>query len=126
MNQTQALVLASHHVDIWWTILKRLYPAVGTKPQTEISNRMKTCAGMMYYEQRIMRLSFELFAEYPEETTVETIPHELVHQVSWDIHQHGGHGQQWKNIMRTIGKEPTRCHSMINTKHEARKAGVKL
>jgi predicted SprT family Zn-dependent metalloprotease len=126
MNQTQALVLASHHVDIWWTILKRLYPAVGTKPQTEISNRLKTTAGYMYYEQRVMKLSFELFSEYTDEMTVETIPHELAHQVAWDIYREGKHGVPWKNVMRSIGKEPTRCHTMVNTLHAARKAKVKL
>jgi predicted SprT family Zn-dependent metalloprotease len=53
------------------------------------------------------------------------LPHELAHQVDWDINKKDGHGPTWKSIMVNYGLPPDRLHNLVNTKWEARKAAIK-
>ena len=110
----------------WWNLLCDNYPLQGfTKPQIMFNNRLKTTAGAAYMESRLIHLSAELYSEYRKKFEVSVIPHELCHQVAYDIYQAKGHCPKWKSIMVKIGLKPDRCHTMINSKHEARKAGIK-
>lgn len=110
----------------WWNLLCDKYPLQGfIKPKIVFNNRLKTTAGQCYMEDRIVQLSTELYAEHTTHFEINTIPHELCHQVAWDIYRAPGHCPKWKSIMVKIGLKPDRCHTMINSKHEARKAGIK-
>ena len=40
-----------------------------------------------------------------------TIPHEFCHLVAYRAFNERGHGPMWKHVMRTMGYEPTSCHS---------------
>jgi len=130
MDKIEALRLATLWTKHTWMRLDKMYPGqLGTMPTVEISNRMKTTAGYCYWERRHTKYSLELLSQYPEEFRLETIPHELAHQVNWDLFRPAGNGchdANWKQIMINLGLQPNRCHDMINVLHAARRAKVKL
>lgn len=55
-----------------------------------------------------------------QEFVYDTIPHEVAHIIQVDIDPRSqSHGELWKSIMRGMGLEANRCHSMdaSNVKH---------
>ena len=115
--------LAVETVETVWHKLDMVYDLSGfTCPQVIINRRLKTTAGRSFYTLRKIDLSASLFEEYPDIFIGDTIPHEVCHQVAWDIFQQGGHGEDWKRVMVAYGINPTRCHPMTNTLWEASKA----
>lgn len=116
------LVAAS--AKFWWAKLYTLYPVIGPHiPKIKYNKRLKTTAGRAFYAAvpQYVDLSVELLWEYPDEMLNDTIPHELAHLAAFTVYGDSGHGPSWKKVMREIGLEPSRCHNMINTRHEARK-----
>ncbi len=105
-----------------WGVLARIYTRIGAIPKVVINKRLKTTAGWCYHERRIVELSAELMEHNLSEFGRVIIPHELAHQVDWDVYQRSGHGPTWKGIMVRMGLPPDRCHNLINPLHEARKA----
>ncbi len=128
MNRKDALQLATLWTGNTWARLEKMWPGrLGPCPSVEISARLKTTAGFCYWEKRATKYSLDLFCEYPEIFRMDTIPHELAHQANWDMFRptgNGCHDSNWALIMARLGLEAKRCHSMINTKHEARKRGI--
>ena len=115
--------LARETVETVWHKLDMVYDLSGFKcPTIVINPRLKTTAGRSFYTLRKIDLSQSLFCEYPDNFVRDTIPHEVCHQVAWDIFGHGGHGADWQRVMRAYGIEPSRCHTMVNTIWEAQKA----
>lgn len=108
-----------------WARLRVIYPAL-VKPCPAIitNNRLKTTAGRAFYLLRKVDLSTELFTEYTDDFVQDTIPHEVCHQAAWDLWEHHGHGKPWKTAMLSIGINPQRCHSLVNTLWAAKKAGA--
>ncbi len=130
MDRKQALETATMWTANTWARLEKMYPLMlGKCPSVEISARLKTTAGFCYWEQRQTKYSFDLFCEYAETFRMVTIPHELAHQVAWDVYrvpQRRAHGTEWKSIMERLGLEPTPWHDMVNTKYAASRAKVVL
>jgi len=65
-------------------------------------------------EERCIRFNPWLFAKYPEDSWMNTIPHEVAHYVTDCLHgiQHiRPHGEEWREVMRAFGAAPTvRAH----------------
>lgn len=124
INDMDAFV--SKWADHWWARLVRLYPTVGTKPIVKINKRLKTTAGRMAIRERVMDLSADLLELYPDQFSGDIIPHELSHQVAFDVYRIGDgvrnnwHGKEWCAIMGSIGCKPETYHSMVNTKWKRR------
>jgi predicted SprT family Zn-dependent metalloprotease len=97
-----------------------------TLPTVVLSKRMKTTAGLMNMQERKMSLCYDLLDFYPEEYRLNTIPHELGHQVAYDLFGIGKettgrtnwHGDEWKRVMLIAGYEFGRCHNMVNPRHK--------
>lgn len=107
----------------WWRILVAKYNVCRIVPAVKINKRLKTTAGRAWIDAnpQYIDLSYELLQQYPDYFSQDTIPHELCHLIAFTVYEDSGHGPAWKNVMRSIGLEPTRCHSMINQVHESRK-----
>jgi predicted SprT family Zn-dependent metalloprotease len=115
-------VIAS--ADNWWGILQSKYPTISKiRPAVKYNKRLKTTAGRAFIENKpqYIDLSNELLWEHPNDFFDDTIPHELAHCAAYTVFGDSGHGIGWKTVMRAIGLEPTRCHNMVNSKHEERK-----
>lgn len=130
MDKIEAFRLATLWTANTWARLEKMYPGqLGACPTVEISARLKTTAGVCYWEQRHTKYSLDLLTEYPENFRLDTIPHELAHQTNWDLFKAPGNGKHdpaWREIMRRLGREPNRLHNMVNTKLVARRAGIKI
>ena len=117
----ELLSIARFEVAKSWAFFRSLYPSILAMPSVVINKRLKTTAGLCYAEARRIELSAELMAHNLEEFRRVIIPHELAHQVDWDVYQKDGHGPTWKGIMVRFGLPPDRCHNLTNPLHEARK-----
>lgn len=96
-------------------------------PTIVISKRMKTTAGFCSVEERTVKLCYDLLDLYPKEFRLDTIPHELGHQVAYDVFGIGKdwqnkridwHGNDWKRVMISAGYDIGRTHNMVNTRHK--------
>ena len=77
----------------------------------EFNNRLTSTAGRAFYETGRIELSKKLYEQNVEAFFADTIPHEFCHLVAYRAFNECGHGPMWKHVMRTMGYEPTRCHS---------------
>lgn len=111
-----------------WNRFFAIYPRLNTMiPAIAFNNRLKTTAGYCYHLRREIQISRELFEEHTEHFRKIIIPHELAHQVAFDLYNKDcGHGPLWKQVMVAYGIPPDRLHTLINTKHAAKRAKVKL
>lgn len=64
-----------------------------------------------------VRLNAELLLGYPDAVLKETIPHEVAHLLVAHYFGKGvaPHGSEWQRVMRSLGKEPERSHSLPTT-----------
>ena len=126
MNRIEALDKATMWSRATWARLEKMYPGkLGPMPEIRINARFKTTAGRCFWELRMVEYSLELFTEYPENFRLDMIPHELAHQVAFDLFPASVkrcHGAEWQGVMLRLGIVPSRCHEMVNTLHAKRKA----
>lgn len=108
-----------------WVRYCKLFPALSPAacPSIKFNNRLKTTAGRCFWETREIDISPELFTEYPEQFRRDTIPHEMAHQVTFDLYKQvkQTHGREWRGVMERFGLEPNTYHNMVNTKFAARR-----
>lgn len=128
-RRLELLNFATYQASAWWAKLSRIHPRAGSIPTVEISKRLKTCAGKMDVWKRHMVLCYDLIDLYPDTFSSDTIPHELAHQVAFDVHGIGKdleakripwHGTEWAAIMGSIGLDPAMYHNMTNPRHARR------
>lgn len=110
-------------VSAWWKFAKH-FPILKNHslPTIKLNNRLKTTAGRAWYDTNHIDISTELMIEHRDYIVNNTIPHEVGHLVANIVCGDMGHGRDWKHIMKVAGFENNRCHPLVNTKHEARKA----
>lgn len=71
-------------------------------------------AGTANYRSWVIQLNAVLLRENPEEMVYDTLVHELAHLLTVALHgsEASAHGPEWKAVMRSLGVEPSRTHSM--------------
>lgn len=111
----ELLEIAQTAADKAWLLFCRIYPQVGKMPKIIFNNRLKTTAGRCDYAARVVDLSPSLMRENVKEFCNTIIPHELAHQVAFDVYGDTGHGPDWKSVMVVYGIEPARCHSLTSS-----------
>ena len=126
MDRQYLLDLATDKVRVHWARAQAAYPAVSgmSPPAVKINARLKTTAGLAYGTQHRVEFSAELMWEHTQHFIVDTIPHEVAHIVA-DLQYVGckAHGAEWRSVMKFLsGIEPRRCHNLVNSVWEARKA----
>lgn len=115
LTDTELLEIAQAAADKAWLRFVKLYPRVGAMPKIIFNNRLKTTAGRCDYATRTVDLSTSLMRENVKEFCDTIIPHELAHQVAFDIYGDSGHGNAWKSVMIAYGIEPARCHNLTSS-----------
>lgn len=73
-----------------------------------------TTAGKADLLNNIVILNHILLVENPDDFLEDTVPHELAHLLTFAMfgRKAKAHGKEWKSVMRALGVEPTRCHSL--------------
>ena len=127
MDRQYLLDVATRRVAIEWAKAQKAYPILRNiaTPTTKISARLKTTAGYACYGAHSVEFSASLMWEHTEHFIKDTIPHEVAHLVTHRVYPDvkGHHNAEWYAIMLNVyGIKATRCHSLINTEWEARKA----
>lgn len=87
-------------------------------------------AGTAQANTRHVRLNAVLLMENQAEFIADTVGHELAHIFDKDLNGHRTksngkrdiHGYGWKNVMRSIGQNPARCHSFDTTNSKVQRA----
>jgi len=97
-----------------WAKFVKLYPklALFPEPSIEFNKRLSSTAGRCFYELNKIDISWKLFEIDQREILEQTVPHELAHQVAWNLFKAPGHCANWKSIMVIYGLEPNRCHNI--------------
>jgi predicted SprT family Zn-dependent metalloprotease len=86
-------------------------------------------AGMAHHSLRV-QINMVLFEDNVSHILNETLPHEVGHLVQFNKFDHKGlhvegHGAEWKEIMRKLGKDPHKYHNLDVTKAIAHHKKVK-
>lgn len=121
MDKTYLLEVATYNVRRWWKRIQAHYPTVGDAPTVKLNNRLKTTAGRAFLEEGYIDLSTELFWEYTDRFTQDTIPHELAHIAAYRLYGDEGHGKGWYSVINTLDINTTRLHNMVNSRWSNRK-----
>ena len=128
MDRIYLLDVATRRVAIVWATAQKIWPKAlkdVKPPEVKINARLKTTAGLAYSKAHRVEFSAELMWEHTEHFIKDTIPHEVAHIVT-DLRfpdEKTHHGQPWRDTMFVLsGREPKRCHSMVNSEWEAKKA----
>ena len=120
-NMKSLKALVDKKVEMLQKKVEKLY---GKRvPNVKIKYDLKSIrtAGMAVtnpWTQRFdMRLHEAALNEYQEDYIEGTVVHEFAHLVQHCFYNKGGnrpkpHGKEWKRVMRELGKNPERCHSM--------------
>ena len=107
-------------LDVIWDRFLMLYPDMNrfNKPTIVFNNRLKVCAGRCLVETNTIQISTKLYLENRTDFIENTIPHEVAHQVDFNINQYDWrnkrvpwHGKNWQYIMIKYGIEPNMYHS---------------
>ena len=122
MDNTKLLAIAEHTVAKTIRRLAKLYPEFTRKHiDVKMNNRLKTTAGRCFIESGLIDLSPSLMRENLDEFVTVTIPHEVAHQVAWDLWGEPAHGKPWKQVMRALDLEPTPWHTMTTAAQRAKR-----
>lgn len=103
--------------DTIWMQYSMLIPEMRNfnKPLIVFNNRLKTTAGRCFYELNKIDISTSLYKEFKQEFILDTIPHEIAHQIDYNLNGRSKqfHGPNWKRIMWLYGIEPNTYHNYI-------------
>ncbi len=110
--QRKVLEATARVVELARTLYQRNFPM----PTVAFDLRGRT-AGQAFLQKNMLRYNAVLLMENLEDFLAEIVPHEVAHLVA---HQYYGarisaHGPEWKSVMRKLGVEPNRTHSLDTT-----------
>lgn len=86
-------------------------------PQIILNNRLSATAGYNRSEENVVHLATKFFVNNKQEMLYTTLPHELAHQIDFNLHgwkkgqMH--HRKSWQIIMVKIGLPPLVYHEMV-------------
>lgn len=112
-TDTYLLNLANHTLDRVWAQSRDIFGArrIGKAPIILINGRLRTTCGRAFLLENKIDLSRKLFVEYTPAFIRDIIPHEVAHFVAWRRFEDCGHGTDWKNVMKALGKKPLRFYT---------------
>lgn len=79
-----------------------------------LNPRMRSTGGRARYSRNSIELNVRLLSENPDQIK-QVFAHELAHLLSVELFgltRGRGHKRAWRNVMRRLGYEPRRTHSM--------------
>lgn len=88
-------------------------------PEIYLCGRLTRTAGKCYQDDRRIHLGWKFFqhsSEYRGIMLNEILPHELIHQIDFDLFGESdkpcGHGKNWQMLMIQYGIKPKKFHTM--------------
>ena len=121
MKRKDLLSIIQNQANLIWDNLCEMYPRLTryNPPIIKLNGRLYRTAGRCMQEDNIIELGtkfFEHSIEYRDIMTEVILPHEIIHQVDYNLfglsEAKCGHGHNWKLIMSKYGLEPDPYHSM--------------
>lgn len=126
-------------IDECMAIARKTWPHVTFDDPTVSYDLRGTTAGRAYDAKWLIKLNAVLLMENVDEMVNDTVPHELAHLLDGKLHpetrnsrvsvtrtgqvrrtKRSLHGPTWKSIMRVLGVNPERTHSMDTTRARVR------
>lgn len=103
-----------------WQRFCWLYPELSRFkcPTIEFNNRLKTCAGRCFVELNKIDISTSLYMEFTDEFQKIIIPHEIAHQIDFNLFGNAGHGKTWKSVMLRYGIPADTYHTLFQIREE--------
>lgn len=103
-----------------WQRFCRVYPELSrfNCPTVEFNNRLKSTAGRCWVDSNKIDISTSLYAEFQVEFRKIIIPHEIAHQVDFNLYGTAGHGRNWKSVMTSYGIPPDTYHKLWDIRAE--------
>jgi len=102
-----------------------MYPPLTSfnPPIIELNGRLYRTAGRCHQEDNVIQLGIKFFEhsiEYRDIMTEIILPHEIIHQVDYNLYGDSeakcGHGKKWQEIMINYGLEANPYHKMEITR----------
>jgi SprT protein len=115
MDENKLQTIAEESVRFAWARFQRIYKLTKPCPRVILNKRLKVTAGRCDLDLRVIDLCPSMFAENISEFERVIIPHEVAHQVAFDIFKDIGHGPDWKRVMVSIGLPADRFHRLSST-----------
>lgn len=118
MTRTELLQQCQARAARVWAEYCRIYPQLlkYTQPEIRLNARFSKTAGNCEVEHNIINLGLKFFAKHYDRMMFEIIPHEIAHQIDYNLHGlpqgNRWHGKTWQNIMIRYGLEPKTYHDM--------------
>ena len=118
MTRTELLQQCQARAARVWAEYCRIYPQLlkYTQPEIVLNARFSKTAGNCEVEHNIINLGLKFFAKHYDRMMFEIIPHEIAHQIDYNLHglppNNRWHGKTWQNIMIRYGLEPKPYHDM--------------
>jgi len=124
--KSKAIESIKHYTDLG----NKVFNTNMTYPKADFSLR-GTVGGKYATSRHTVIVNMILFAENVDKYLNQTIPHEVAHAFQRHIYGHykqSGysvkrimpHGNEWKRIMLSMGKDPKRCHNYDTSNSTAR------
>jgi predicted SprT family Zn-dependent metalloprotease len=121
MKKKDLLIILQNHTNVIWDSLCEMYLPLSkfNPPVIELNGRLYRTAGRCHQEDNVIELGtkfFEYSIEYRDIMTEIILPHEIIHQVDYNLfglsEAKCGHGKKWQEIMINYGLEPNPFHKM--------------
>jgi SprT protein len=114
-NQTKLDIISS--LDFFYELAREQFPNLNlSKPNLSFDVK-GAAAGLAYWKKNLIKINLQcacLNSENLAHILNNTVPHELSHLIARNLHSSyiKPHGSEWRSIMRKLGVEPSRTHSM--------------
>jgi predicted SprT family Zn-dependent metalloprotease len=125
MNKKDLLIILQNQTNKIWDSLCEMYSPLTAfnPPIIELNGRLYKTAGRCHQEDNVIQLGTKFFLhsiEYRDIMTDIILPHEIIHQVDYNLFGDSeakcGHGKKWQEIMINYGLEPNPFHNMEMTR----------
>ena len=117
IQQAQTVWLNRYTRELWAKYTKA-FPGLAKfkAPEIVLNNRLSRTAGRCWQATNKIDLAAKFFAKNQSEMLTIILPHELAHQIDFNLHGESekkcGHGKKWCEIMVQLGLPPAKYHSL--------------
>ena len=104
--------------DTLWENFSETFPKLVrfNPPVIIVNNRLTKTAGYNIMQDNVIHLGGKFLAQFEANMLRVILPHELAHQIDWNINgwkpRKPFHGKDWVTIMVKTGQAPNPYHSM--------------
>lgn len=118
MNRTELQQALEAKTALLWDEFCEMYPQLCRfdAPKIVINGRFTRTAGCCEVERNVIHMGYKFFAKHSAVMFSVILPHELAHQVDYNLNglpkNNRWHGKTWRKIMVEFGLEPNPYHTL--------------